>query len=255
MLAAILGTTQQCIDPELNLKNDAKQSSEAVATTKAHRSGRVFEIVPMYLGYFTVTIGSSSKANIEVSWGDGTNNTYVVENYLTDLNHDYATISTTAPVISITGDLNKIIYFQTEYGSGTFAGIDFKHLTNLQEVYIDLTSTPAEIDLSHNKRLTKISVGGVPELQTLLLPKHHNISSIGIDGPSGLSVENIDQNIANIYANAVAKNITGGALSITKDWQNDEADLTMLGPPSSFSIDLLRSLQNDYGWTITPSLQ
>lgn len=257
LAAATLGTLQQCSEPELFRQSELHRPSLPLSKIKPNKAishGRQFKIVPMYLGDFSVSVGASSRANIQVSWGDGTDTSYVMTDNLTYLDHTYSNTSQ-MPEILVTGDLTKIIYFQTEYGSGTFADIDFKPLTNLQEVQIDLTSTPAEIDLSQNRSLTKLSIGAVPELQSILLPKRHNISIIGIDGPSGLNTQDVDAIIGNIYANAVAKNIKNGAFSVTSDWQNDEGDLTMLGPPSSFSIEKLRSLRDDYAWTIYPELQ
>jgi hypothetical protein len=189
---------------------------------------------------------------ISVDWGDGTIETYSLDTeYEFEVAHSY-TIPQDYP-ITITGDLRNIKYFYSFYGGSVFKDISFKNLPNLIEIRYGLTNCPKVIDLSHNSKLQFAMLPHLADMETLILPKSHEISFIEIDGINQLNTQDIDEFVNNMYNNTVKKNIMNGMIGMRAYWAQEEGDFTMVGPPSPEALAKLALLQNNYGWLISPS--
>ena len=159
--------------------------------------------------------------------------------------------------ITITGDLDEITGLHSAYGEGVFDSVDFSALRNLGGIRIGLTSGPAVIDVSKNRKLYEVWLTNVNELTRVILPKHHRISSVSISGPNEMTTAEVDYVIESIYTNAIKGGIYNGAFSVADVFHLNEGDEgygELVGPPSPSSVDMLRTLQNEYGWDVTPPL-
>lgn len=198
---------------------------------------------------FQISVEGELSLEIEVDWGDG-----LIEHFTTSVNgvqsHTYSQEGN--HFVTVTGNLSEIIFFYSFYGQGMMDKVSFEHLTNLEDIRLGITRGPKTIDLSNNTQLRSIQMTNIYQLEELILPEHHFISSMGISGPNELDTEDIDYIIANIYANAVSNNIQNGHFSFVEDWAYYENGL-MVGPPSPISLQRLRILQGeDYYWDIVP---
>ena len=249
----------RCSEEELKPATDQTQIDALKASKTSRNTTNAFTIgatplhdydsdVPGYDFQFYMK-GSGS---ITIHWGDGSSSVHQFTDSWDTFSHGYATSS--EYTIAITGDIKNITYFDTYYGMGAFNAINFKRLAALEEISIGLTESSSEIDLTHNTKLKVVALAGMQQLEKLILPKHHNISHIYLDGPFKFDSEDVDGIIDNIYANAVAKNITGGRITLYREWYQEEGDMSMVGPPSASSIEKLHTLKNTYGWEVTPSL-
>jgi hypothetical protein len=190
---------------------------------------------------------------INVDWGDNSADTTLVFTTPTQarLPHSYPAAGNYP--ITVTGDIDQITMFYSYYGQGQIDAVDFAPLVNLTEIRFGLTRSPQIIDLTHNTKLEFAALAGLDAVE-ILLPAQHNISTISISGPNGLTPEAVDAVISNIYANSVTKNITHGIFDLVAHWYEPEGANIMVGPPSADAVEKLRILQNDYGWIISPEV-
>jgi hypothetical protein len=188
---------------------------------------------------------------ITIDWGDNSRDTTLTFTSPTQawLPHSYPAAGNYP--ITVTGDIDQITMFYSYYGQGPIDAIDFAPLVNLTEIRFGLTRSPQIIDLTHNTKLEFAALAGLDAVQ-ILLPAEHNISTITIAGPNGLTTEAVDAVIDNIYANSVAKNITNGLFDLVAHWYEPEGATMFVGPPSAEAMAKLRILQDDYGWEISP---
>jgi hypothetical protein len=185
---------------------------------------------------------------IYVSWGDGTIEQYDLASTANYLTHSYAHAG--VYIITVVGDVDQITDFYSFYGNGPISSINFSHATALRDVRLGLTAGPTLVNLSNCPNLEVVNIPGIPQLATLLLPTSHNIYFISISGPNALNTADIDAITNNIYANTVAKNITGGYFTYLNDWTSQTAP--PIGPPSPATTVKLTDLQDTYGWTLYP---
>lgn len=193
-----------------------------------------------------------TEGQILINWGDGT-----LENYSLDTEYEFEVAHTYADqqdyTIVISGDIDKINYFYSFYGSSVFKSINFKSLKNLVEIRYGLTNCPAVIDLSNNSKLQFAMLPHLADMKQLKLPKSHEITFLEIDGVNRLNTAAVDEIIANVHRNSVRKNLHNGLFGLRDYWAQDEGDLTMVGPPSPVAVGQLQTLRESYGWTINPS--
>jgi hypothetical protein len=200
---------------------------------------------------FSFYVGGESM-NISVNWGDGNVESYSINDpYGVEIAHNYAAAGSYP--VTITGDLRKIVHFYSFYGIGDFSRISFRNVPNLRELLFGLTSGPATLDLSRNNKLEQAMLPGMRSLQNLILPETHNLVFLEVDGENGLDSNDINAIIQNIYTNTSASGRREGVFGVRGTWYQDEGDMTMIGPPSAESIELLNSLRNDFGWYVHPS--
>jgi hypothetical protein len=256
LVLMMLAICQQCIDADIKPKNSFKSGKLLIDGAKRPITVRhAFTLSPSALDYYVFALGTTSpSADIIVAWGDGAETPFTITSPYQDIEHTYAYSGYYSDyTIRITGDLNKITFFSSYYGSSQFTAIDFKALSKLEEIEIGLTPAPSVIDLSHNHKLVKISLIDLEDVQSLILPRTHDISRIDLFGLD-LTTGDIDGVIDNIYKNTLTKKITNGLFGLGMDDGDDNEEGPMMGPPSISSIKKLRELQDSYGWTILPAL-
>ncbi len=189
---------------------------------------------------------------INLDWGDGTDTTFTMGGEWGELIHAYASDGNYP--VTLTGDIAEIRQFYSAYGQGMIDEINFEHLTSLVEVRFALTRSPSTIDLSHNTNLNFVMLAGLPALETVLLPEHHDIAVMDITGPNNMQTAAVDAVVDNIYSNAVAKGIVNGNFGIAREWFHEEGDYSMAGPPSGASVSKLKTLRSAYGWYLLPEI-
>jgi hypothetical protein len=243
-----------CSCTEQDLIAPAPKSKLATATseTKTHVRGKAFTIGAVVIEgstEFRFFLGANGSSEISVSWGDGTTSTHVVSEAYTTLAHNYSQPGNYP--VNITGDLRKIVSFNTSYYAARFNSISFAALPALESVSIFLTSGSSVLDLSKNFRLTSVSVVAVEGLETLILPERHTINDLGFMGPSSwITTEAVDAIIDNIYSNAVKRKIFEGNFFLNADYIAEDGSI--IGPPSATSMAKLRILKDEYHWFISP---
>jgi hypothetical protein len=247
----------QCTEEEIQVTKK-EITTNLQGTRASSNSANAFTIgaTPLYdyddqIAGYDFLFYMKGSGSITIYWGDGSKTYHQFTDSWDTFTHGYPTNGEYQ--ISITGDYKSITYFDTYYGQGPFKAIDFRRLTNLEEVSIGLTESSKVIDLSHNAKLSRVSLAGMQDLETLILPKRHNIRMITLDGPFKFDTSDVDEIVDNIYKNAVAQHITGGYFTLYREWYQEEGDFSMIGPPSAASMEKLNALKNNYGWTIGPS--
>jgi hypothetical protein len=186
---------------------------------------------------------------IYVSWGDGIIEQYDLASTANYLTHGYAVAG--IYIITVVGDVDQITDFYSFYGNGPISAVNFSHATALRDVRLGLTAGPTRVNLSNCPNLEAVNMPGISQLATLLLPTSHQIRFISISGPNALNTADIDAITNNIYANAVAKNITDGYFTYLENWSSITGP--PIGPPSPATTVKLTGLQNTYGWTLYPT--
>jgi hypothetical protein len=250
----IPGSLQQCSDTNVNpviRKNPPVLNLDGNGV-KRKMHGQAFTFEASVYQDYEFTLGSTSSANIQVYWGDDQVTPYRIDSEYYPIAHTYR-YGGSYPV-RITGDVRNITSFSSYYGNAQFTDINFKALTNLREVVVGLTPAPSTIDLSHNRKLEKVSLGDLHELESVALPGTHNIWSIEIYGRSSINTREMDAVIDNIYKNTQAKKIRNGIFYLSNRWEDEDSPDMMVGPPSASAILKLKKLQDVYGWQITPAL-
>jgi hypothetical protein len=247
-----LAALQQCTDSDIVPTSKGPNSTINSTISNRVNTNRAFTITASVYESFEIGLGTVSATNIMVTWGDGDVTPYLLTSSYHSIAHTYDN-SGSYPV-TITGDVRNITFFNSYYGNGQFTSVNFKALTNLRYVEIGLTPTPASLDLSHNRKLERISLGDLQELGALALPNTHNISRIEIYGRCLLDTQDMDAIIDNIYQNARAKKIRDGIFYLSSRWEDETTEEFMVGPPSPSGILKLKKLRDIYGWEIIPAL-
>jgi hypothetical protein len=196
---------------------------------------------------------SSIPGTINIDWGNGTSETHTFtaaeprvgfsKDYLAEGNH----------FISVTGDIDRITYFDAFYDFGMMDENNFEQLIGLTDFRIALlTRGPAIIDLSSNINLDNVYLPGIHELRQLILPTINHISYVFIDGYNSMTTATVDYVIDNIYSNAVRLPIMNGRFSVNGLWYEAEDEPLFAGPPSAAALDKLVILRDVYGWSVSP---
>jgi hypothetical protein len=211
---------------------------------------------------FMISLIGKAGTTINVDWGDGTSEQLVLESGYPPgygfLNLSRLYENEGSYKVTFTGDLKGISGFRSAYGQGVFDSADFSALIHLESVRIGLTSGPEILDFSGNKQLIEVWLTNVNQMAEVILPKNHQIKSFSFDGPNMMTTAGIDAVIENIYTNAVRGQSYNGSFSARKLFylnEGDEGFNDFVGPPSPSGMAKLRSLQNEYGWGISPYIE
>ena len=199
---------------------------------------------------FDFYLGGPEGTNITVDWGDGTTESFGLVPDQTNLTHLYAGTGNYA--ITITGDIGRISSFYSFYGLAMIDEAGFQHLTDLAEIRFGLTRSPEVLDLSGNGKLEFALLTGMQNLEALRLPENHRLRGLFMEGPNRISTAALDAVIDNLHRNAVAHNTRGGDLGIAASWAQEEGDESLLGPPSAATMEKIRALKQQYGWSVSP---
>ncbi len=206
---------------------------------------------------FSIRLSGSPGSEINVDWGDGSTDSYIMLDLhidgSTELAHTYPAVRNY--FVSVTGAaVQNITHFYSYYGGGQMDNINLEHLPELVDLRIGLTRGPKVVDLTHNPKLEYVDCREVRGLEKIYLPISHNIRSIDIRGPIGgsqITTSTIDNIINNIWANALMKNLKIGVMALERSEGSNSGE--MIGPPSEASLVKLRELRDSYGWVIDPN--
>jgi hypothetical protein len=199
------------------------------------------------VNYFDFSLTGTGLVN--VFWGDGAIEQYDLASPIGSLTHNYA--KTGIYIITVIGAVNQITDFYSYYGNGPISSINFAHATAMRDVRLGLTDGPSQINLTNCPNLENVNIAGISQLASVQLPRSHNINFAVVSGPNALNTADIDAITNNLYANAVAKNITGGYFMYLQDWSSPTGP--PIGPPSPATTVKLTALQNNYGWELYPA--
>lgn len=230
---------------------------EDYATSAAGKKELVLYATPPFFEsqpiLFQIRFQAPAGSNLSIDWGDGTSDNYSVNGYL-HLEKAYD-----APgryKVTVTGDINQITSLRLVYDYGSTDSIDVSALRNLEDFMVALTFGPKVIDISRNrKNLRFVDLSSTHELTQVILPVRHSITGLSIAGPNKMTTAEVDYVINNIYANAVKGNIHDGWLDVMKQIYVEEGTEfygEMVGPPSASSVTKLKTLQDVYGWYVSP---
>jgi hypothetical protein len=202
---------------------------------------------------FDINLYAPSGSDFSIDWGDGTSDNYSSVNGYIHFEKGYDAAGRYK--VTITGDLEQITSLRLVYGWAATDSIDVSALRNLEDLMVALTVSPKVIDISRNRKLRSAIFESTDELTQVILPVRHSITSFSIAGPNKMTTAEVDYVINNIYTNAVKGNIHDGFLSVMKEIFVDEGSEfygEMVGPPSPSSVTKLKTLQDVYGWYVTP---
>lgn len=189
------------------------------------------------------------SGEITIDWGDGTSGIYNLDTFDAQ-EHHYAYSG--KYFVSITGDLTNVTDFYSFYGGGPMVDhIDVSLLTEMVDIRIGLTISPPSIDLTKNKKLTGLMLIG-NNMGEILIAPDNILRTVSIDGPNNFTTASLDAFVNTLYQSVVESGRTEGYISLYAIWYEYEDD-TMIGPPSAEALTKLRSLRDDYGWTIAPN--
>lgn len=153
--------------------------------------------------------------------------------------------------ISNTGDIDKVTgLFNFDFNP--IERLDVSHAPELQFIEINSPMGPATVDLTHNKKVETINLKGEANLEDLKInPDNNQVKYLNLIGATNLSSEAMDQIIYNLYHSVVDadNDRTKGVFFFSVS--QDQPDV-MVVTPSDSSLEMLRDLRDNYGWTITP---
>jgi hypothetical protein len=190
---------------------------------------------------------SGIPGQIIIDWGDGTSDIFSIE--LNQM-HEHVYTHSGKYFVSITGDLENITEFASSYGAAPIIDhIDVSAFTQLEDIRIGLTTSPASINLTKNKKLTSIMFRGNDMSEVIIAPDNI-LTYVSLDGPNRFTTASLETFVNILYQSVVASGRTGGYISLYAIWY--ETDNAMIGPPSRDTLNKLHSLRNDYGWQLDP---
>ena len=196
---------------------------------------------------------SGGNGTVSVNWGDGAIESFTLSPEYTLFYHQYP--SEQDYTINISGDIKMVRSFDMSYEGFRFNHFHFGGLVNLEDVNFNLFQYgPPVINLSRNKALKSINLVGIQGMQDLVLASTNVITHVDLAGENSLPTSVVDRVIARIH-DSVINHPRPGFFNLSKSWAQEEGDYSIIGPPSSYSINKLRKLQDIYSWKIAPGLQ
>lgn len=194
---------------------------------------------------------SGNGGKVSINWGDGTIEKRVIDGGYVMFDHVYSREKNYT--ITIAGDLQTITAIDMAYREAFINQIHFGGLTNLEQVNFNLIKIVGPVNFSRNKKLKSITLSGVQGMTDVVLSTSNIIDYIDVSGDNSLSTASVDRIVARIH-DSVINNPRTGFMNLKATWYQEEDNYSMVGPPSSYSINKVRKLQNVYGWTITPNV-
>jgi hypothetical protein len=143
--------------------------------------------------------------------------------------------TTSANEIRITGDVDSIVEFVS---NSRIQSLDLTLVTHLENLTLE-NSAIEVLDLSHNSELKTLSFV-YTSIGQINLPSTHQIDNVSVEGNVGEEPSfPMDRLIANIFENAVTKNIIEGSFILFN-----------CAPFSADSSEKLMVLQDAYSWYV-----
>jgi hypothetical protein len=148
--------------------------------------------------------------------------------------------------VSISGDLPVVQKLRFGY-HGYISQVSLQQLPGLKIFDCSQNISPATIDFSGNPQLEQINVlaSSVTSFDVSNNPK---LRSITISFNPNFSVASLNKIIDDVHQAVTTGNITAGSFNLQVNNGGP-----MIGPPSVAAVEKLRTLRDEYGWTITPA--
>jgi len=186
------------------------------------------------------------EGTVTIDWGDGTlEEIDLAFDCCRERDHVYPAGG--ERFISVSGNLDIIESLSIEYDNPIRA-ISVKHLTELKDVSIVATNTPATIDITHNTKL-ETAAFGMTWITSLDVSKNTHLKNLFLVYMTNFSSASMNQIIADMYQHASERNTMAGWITLV------DVNGGPIGPLTPESIQKLHQLQDVYGWTIEPSLE
>jgi hypothetical protein len=194
---------------------------------------------------------SGIGGRVSINWGDGTIQKITLTEEGTGFSHQYQRFKNYT--INVSGDIKNITAFDTVFPDIKFNSIHFGGLVNLRSVAINLSEySPETINLSRNRMLESVYFIGCYRTKDILLPTTNAIKSIYISGENQLSTAVVDRIVSRVY-DSVKKSPRSGSFELKQLWDQEDYSTEMVGPPSSYTLNKLRTLRDTYGWHVSPA--
>jgi len=201
---------------------------------------------PDYQVYSEIGLAGMPGA-LTIDWGDGTSET-VSLGEATTYHHDYAAGNTSAR-INVTGDLDKITDFVQIEGVGQSSYINVQGLTGLKRFLFGVTSNLAEVlDFTYNNKLEYLELQYSYNLHKVILPEHHILRYLNVEGNDTMNTTTIDALIDQLYQGVSESHLDGRFYFSRRQIYPPQP----IGPPSPAAIAKLHALRDTYNWTIVP---
>jgi hypothetical protein len=183
-----------------------------------------------------------------VNWGDGTIEKRVMNGDHLSFKHTYKNVKNYT--VKVSGDIGMITSYFLDYNPYLkVRDIHTGGLLNLTSIRIGgFYQSPPALNLSRNRKLESVYLFDLLQTTDIILPTTNNISLMVLLGDTALPVAVLDRIISRIY-DSVRNSPRSGILNISKE---ADTDSEILGPPSSYSINKLKTLRDTYGWAIYP---
>ncbi len=202
---------------------------------------------------FEISLGYNG--NISIDWGDG-----IIEDYTTNGNATYDDFIHTYEkegfyFVSVTGDYQSITDFYSFYSAGPINEINLNLLPELVDFrlgFLGSLRNPKIVDFSYNHKLRYINMPKNNYLEQIIISEENNIISLSIAAPNRISTEALEAIISKIYDSVLLTHRENGYITLSLESEIEE---TLTGPPSELTIEQLKILRDNFGWSITPELE
>ena len=202
--------------------------------------------------YFQYTVGVDETipgTSFTIDWGDGSVEPVEVIGSKT-FYHTYAVAGDYH--VSMSGDLTAVRWLNWVFGLGASDNISLREVPHLKGLSASFTVGSAavgadSIDLSHSPELEWFSCRG-SHVRYVDISHNPRLRSIDLSENLDFPVPVLDKLIDDLYQHVVQHTILSGDINLETGFDYT----SFVGPPSPASLDKLRIIGWDYGWTIHP---
>lgn len=260
VLVASIFLLQSCSDPVIEPQFGEDQTTKAASYADQFLTVEVTNrFVPSdveddsWYPHFQMRVYGDG-GNVSVNWGDGTIEKVTLDAYGPELRHDYQALKKYKIVIS--GDIKAITGFDATGTSAKIDAIHFGGLVNLKNVTMAWADSPEIINLSRNRKLESVIITMAYGTKDILLPTtnaitHIEVTEIKDAAGNPLPTAVVDRIVSRIY-DSVKNSPRAGLFDLKADVVQSNSDPTMVGTPSSYTLNKLRTLRDTYRWAIYP---
>jgi hypothetical protein len=181
-------------------------------------------------------------AKVAINWGDGEIQKFDLHaghqifSHLYDREKNYT--------IKVSGDIKMITMFYMTNEDLYVNNIHFGGMTNLIEAALySLQHGPQVVNLSKNKMIERVVLVDTRNMKDIILSTTNKIWLVNLNRSVDLPVSVIDRVVSRVY-DSVLQDPRSGYFSL----RTNDPDQPILGPPSSYSLNKLKTLHDSYDW-------
>lgn len=207
--------------------------------------------------YINFEMNGADGKKVVINWGDGTADSIVLTTSdfwntpTTFYYHTYQNpgdFKASKSFISVSGDIEAVQLLRFGWDISLHS-ISLQHLSELTHLGIHFQGNIQAVDVSENHALQLLGVSYHTALQTVMLGDNPELLNLYLS-ELPLSTAAIDQVIDRLHASIQNHPRRDGIFDLY-NYNND--DFVFIGPPTSTRIEKLQSMENDYGWSVSPS--